>query len=205
MAYTREWAQVMNLLGSRDADEIDDASREAKVDLDERFRDVIQDVDAFPWKLKIPGVDVNQKLWMDIHPVSGYGVGGVTLGAVSANPSRYVFLTPAFINGQWYVPVNLPRGSIVTDVVLHVRQGSGTAIQGWFAQIDHVAGRTDIASGSVPIIVVGNYSMTLVGGFPYTIVSGFSYLLECYMTSTTDGNEARFYGATIGYKPPGAA
>src|SRR4051812_5094259 len=54
MPYTRTWAQVNALLGSRDADEIDDASRETHVDLTERFGDILKDVTADPWELDVP-------------------------------------------------------------------------------------------------------------------------------------------------------
>ena len=42
--YTRPWSEVMNLSGSRDADEIDDAAREDKQDLTERLSDILEDV-----------------------------------------------------------------------------------------------------------------------------------------------------------------
>jgi len=43
------------LLGSRDADEIDDAVRDFARDLDERLKDIIKDVLADPWRLKALG------------------------------------------------------------------------------------------------------------------------------------------------------
>jgi hypothetical protein len=61
--YTQAWSLVNFLLGTRDADEIDEASRETHRDLEERFKDILYDVEADPWKIKVPGVSITGNLY----------------------------------------------------------------------------------------------------------------------------------------------
>lgn len=101
MAYTRAWVEVLRLLGARDADEIDDASRETKVDLEERFTDILVDPAADPWRLKLP-VDVKR-----LHFSQAFHVSSQIESLQTVNLLGY-WITPLLANGGVLLQMALP-------------------------------------------------------------------------------------------------
>src|SRR5688572_13997738 len=109
--YSRPWDVLTWLLGARDADEIDDALRDAGTDLDERLRDIVEDIEADPWRLKTLG-SITTIPW---HSALVF----VTTGSASYDIIR---LTLGAVNSQItaYIPIVAPKGSILTNVIVRV-------------------------------------------------------------------------------------
>lgn len=107
--YTRPWDVLTWLLGARDADEIDDAVRDAGTDLDERLRDILEDVEADPWILKaLSNVTV-------VHWSKAY----VRMSTAFSQPTESVTrIRPSVISEFFvaYFPIDLPVGSTLTQV-----------------------------------------------------------------------------------------
>lgn len=144
MAYTRPWSQVLNLLGSRDADEIDDASREAHTDLTERFSDILEDVNADPWKIK--GVAFTQRF----HWSTGY-LGTPTSGAIGIG--NFVNPNASGASMTVYMPIQVPIGMKLVEVKFRWKlTGAGASA--------HADVQKNLSSASVSIIANANASGT---------------------------------------------
>jgi hypothetical protein len=126
MAYTRPWDQVLNLLGDRDADEIDDASREAHLDFTERFSSILFDVTADPWKVRTPGVAVDGTFAYNISAHTGAPGAGV---ADRTNPGQ---VSPSVAGGncELFFPVQVVSGAKIRAFSIRgVRSIAGASVQ----------------------------------------------------------------------------
>jgi len=152
MAYTRTWAEVLNLLGSRDSDEIDDASREAHVDFTERLSDILYDVNADPWVVRVPGVNIDGTV---THRMAAYasvlGTGTATRAPGSVHPAS------ASGSCELIFPVNGPQGSKVRAFnITGYRTIVGASVQAELWEIDTSTGAaTNLAAVSLTLIQGG--------------------------------------------------
>jgi hypothetical protein len=145
MAYTRDWAtEVLGRpLGSRDSDEIDDAMREFRVDLNERLTDILQDPAAFPWVLKIPGTGVDQSYNIRIPAAGGHIVSGLVfdpaLGGVKP--------TSAGGSGKWVCSLQVPR-------TIHVKAAVFSALRASPGIVTAKIVRVSAPTGGAPTVTV---------------------------------------------------
>lgn len=182
MAYTRPWDQVMNLPGSRDADEIDDENREGHVDFTERFNDIIQGgAAADPWKL-VGSFLVTRYLWSIGTPGT---VSSGTLGVGSAVGPNADGASVAI-----HVPVIVPLGAKLAGVKFQVNaSGAGTAIQ---ASVYKVFANGSVIGLGTPASPVGTGWQSInVGAISDVAADGDSYLATVLLTNGT-GTFARF-------------
>ena len=123
MSPTRDWAtQFLGTpLGSRDSDEIDDAIRELKVDLNERLPGIVKDVNAFPWQPNIvPGL-VTQIIRYPWH------IGWIqTSGTVVYGPN-YVSIADAGLTSKVWMPVPVLVGFRITKIAFRWMRNGLTA------------------------------------------------------------------------------
>lgn len=179
MAYTRVWADVNNLLGTRDSDEIDDASRETHVDLTERLTDILFDVAADPWKVKIPGVSGDGSQNHLVHPVAGNVFGNV---GMDVSIARSVQPLAVGNSGTWAGPIAVPRGSTLKSVVFHVvRSTAGAAVVCRVIKVDDSGTPTTV--GSDAAAVSGSPQLVTVGGLTEQFTSTAVYYLEVFLTA----------------------
>jgi hypothetical protein len=155
MAYTRTWPEVNFLLGTRDADEIDDASRETHLDLTERFSDILYDVNATPWKIKVPGVSPEGTYTYRI-PVVPWTL---ILGDVQRNnfdvqpiPSGGSFI-PCGLGFPLVIPANT---TILNYEIVGFRTAVGASVQVSLAELDYnTSSFTSLAVVVLPIVQPG--------------------------------------------------
>lgn len=139
MPYTRAWNPAGMLLGSRDADEIDNATRDFARDLDERFTDILVDPAADPWQLKANATK-HVMHWSAAHiQLRGATTDWPTQSAQRAIP-------PGVSEGFFaYFPIVAPKGSNLTELSVKCLRTTAPAILNTtFAKID--------AAGTVTII-----------------------------------------------------
>ncbi len=183
MAYVYTWAQILNLLGSRDSDEIDDSSREAKAGFDERFRDILWDVEADPWQVKVPGVNVDGTQSVRLTPPLGALLNSLTfdVATFSAKP------TAVSVGGVWIAAIPIPRGSTIKSANFVVsRKTAGATVTCKIVKVENAAGTaapipTVVASTGAAISAnMQNVSPGVITG---TIGTLEDYLLVCEITA----------------------
>lgn len=176
MAYTRPWAQVMNLPGSRMAHEIDDENREGHTDFTERFSSILVDVTADPWVLKLPGLtgaaEFSQHYMANAFPVVA-GTPTFTLNSVH----------PSLGNGN--LNVNVPivywQGTRITNLGIHgIRNHASAVVQATLYRVDD--------TGSVTPVVVVSLS---------AVSASFQSAVSAALTENMDANRAYFVQAVI--------
>lgn len=177
MAYTRTWAEVMMLLGTRDSDEIDDAVREARFDLMERFADILYDVEADPWKIKIPGVNSDGTQSHLIHPISGVVFDNV---GMNVDTARSVQPLAVGNSGTWAGPIPVPRGSVIKAIAFRVRRTTvGATVICRLIEVDIDGVRTVISNDAAP--VAGAAQTVAVSGLNEEMSSTAIYYLEVFL------------------------
>lgn len=180
MAYTRDWATevIGTPLGSRDSDEIDDSIREFKVDLDERFADIVKDPAADPWEAK-PLASQIRYPWSLGYAVSVSGTLGVgsQVNPVGASAAAVV-----------YVPVIVPVGMRLVDVKFRLNVASGAAANGTVTKTD-VTGA--ISFVGAPAVAVGaGWIDVSIGAVSELCAAGSSFLAT--VTLNNSGGTASF-------------
>lgn len=202
MAYTRPWADVNNLPGTRDADEIDDASRETHTDLEERFADIVQDVTADPWVLKVPGTGVDQSYSIRIPAAGGMIVSGLqfdpALGSVKP-------LT-AGGSGTWVCCIQVPRTLHVKGAIFTCFRAAPGIVTGKIVQIDGSSGATP----TPPNVVAQDSAPGSLSVIQAIVVSGVDEIIgdtnDIYFQVDITGNGAsvddtQFYAVNINVIP----
>jgi hypothetical protein len=200
VAYTRTWTQVLNLLGSRDADEIDDASREAKVDFTERFTDILYDVEADPWKVRIPGVAIDGTANMRILPVLGELIANLQFDV----STYFARPTAVSIGGVWVCSLPIPRGSTIIGVGFSVfRNTAGATVTCKLVKVEPGGSQTVVATQGAPVFA-GQQEVSL-GVLSEQITDLADYLLVAEIV--TDGvsvTNAQLAAVNVAYKVAGA-
>lgn len=193
MTYTRAWNPFTVLLGSRDADEIDDAVRDFASDLDERFKDIMIDPAADPVQLKTK----DTKFY--VH-WSGAQIVTIDPVGILANAGSYCYLNlTATLPGTFAArfPIHLPVGSLLHSVTVTFMNISNTgSIQGLVAKIEKATGTQTTISSFLsvadPAIQHGLDTVEQV------IDDGFFYYVEVDMsTGFAPTTDQRLYGITI--------
>jgi hypothetical protein len=150
MTYTREWDDIgLNLPGTRDSDEIDDASREAKVDLEERFSDIVKDVRADPWEAK-PLNTVTR-----IHYSAGFHVSSM-IETVTTVDIGFPYISPVLANGSLtiLVPIPVPVGQILSKVRVRAKlYNAGSILVASVKRVDASGLSTQLGIASVTGVV----------------------------------------------------
>lgn len=201
--YTQVWSLVNFLLGTRDADEIDDASRETHRDLTERFSDILFDVNADPWKVKVPGVSAAgtytnripvvpwtllegdvQRNNFDVQPAGG---------SVAACGLGFPLIIPA-------------DTTIINFEIIGFRTAVAAVVSVSLSELDsNTATWTSLAIASLPIVQPGIQSQ---GSADLNVVAAVnkSYYLSCLLRPATGATPetARLSSVGIGYKLAGA-
>lgn len=170
--YTRPWDAINWLLGSRDADEIDDGVRELGLDMDERLRDVLEDVEADPWVLKaLSNTTV-------VHWSKAY----VRMSTAFSQPTESVTrIRPSVISEFFvaYFPIDLPLGSTLTQAsarMLLTTAGAVAISSVALHKIDAadvatvVASASGVAGAAVQDIDLGPFSETLGVGERFVLL-----------------------------------
>lgn len=136
--YTRIWADVNNLQGTRMAAEIDDASRETHLDLTERFSDIVVDVNADPWVLKgLPAGTVDY----DLPHSAGIKSPNVTwVGTIL----EAVNFDSATADGIIQFPILAPRGSRLRRFSMNGRKQDAAATL--FMTLNEINADTNVGS-----------------------------------------------------------
>lgn len=118
MAYTRDWdTEVLNTPpGSRDSDEIDDAIREFKVDINERLADMVYDPSADPVQIKVPGINIDGSQNVKVPAVDGR----LMLNLQFDSTSYIVKPTAISQGGNWIASIPVPRGTTIRAVGFNV-------------------------------------------------------------------------------------
>lgn len=202
MAYTRVWAQVLNLLGARDSDEIDDASREAHLDFQERFSDILYDVVGDPWKVRIPGVAVDgiQSVRIPATPAVA------TLGT----PTRNNFDVQPGGTGApnaigLAIPIIVPIDSTLISVeVVGYRTAAGATVQLSVAQLDYTTELfTSLSVVSLPLVQAGK-QITSTGPLNVAMPSNKSFYASLFAQADASGvATARISSIGVIYKLAG--
>ena len=183
MAYTTLWATILNLLGTRDADEIDDASREARAGLEERFNDIIWGGAASdPWKIKVPGVNVDGTQNMKLT-----GPLGAVLSNLVLDASTYAVKPNAVAaGGVWICSLPLPRGSTLKAAIFNVsRKTIGATVTCKIVKVEQPTGSaapspTVIASSGG--LVDANIQAVNPGAVTEIITQSNDYFVVCEIT-----------------------
>lgn len=200
MPYTRPWDQVHNLQGGRDADEIDDHDREAHLDLSERLADVLYDVAADPWKVKIPGVAIDGTANVRLPAVMG-----VLIANLQFDVGTY-FARPAALGagGVWVCGIPVQRGSRIQGVTFSVfRNTAGATVTCKVVKVEAGGIQTVVATQGAPVFA-GQQEVSLTG-MDEQINDLADYLLVVEMV--TDGaslTNAQLAVANVFYKVSGA-
>lgn len=151
MAYTRDWdTEVLNTPpGTRDSDEIDDAIREFKVDLDERLRDMVWDLADDPVQVKVPGINVDGSQNIKVPAVDGRLMLNLQFDAAS----YIVKPTAVSQGGNWIASIPVPRGTTIHSVGFNVaRKTIGAAVT---CSVIKVQNATGIASPIPTVLFSG--------------------------------------------------
>jgi hypothetical protein len=131
------------LLGTRDADEIDDAVRDFARDLDERLATIIPDLDDDPLKLKVSSV-------VTYHHWAGALIHEVVAGVTDYNAVRLT-LNAAASTITVYLPITAPKGSELTNLIVRVlRTHAGAAVSISLIRINNDNTSTNIVNAFAP-------------------------------------------------------
>jgi len=152
MPYTQPWSLVNFLLGTRDADEIDDASRETHRDLEERFSSILYDVNADPWKIKVPGVSPTGTYT--------YRIPAVPWTLVFGDVLRNDFDVQPIMSGGSFIPCGLGYSllipadtTILNFEVVGFRTVAGASVQVSLVELDYNTSlATPLATVSLPLV-----------------------------------------------------
>lgn len=160
MAYLRPWDEVFNLLGSRDADEIDDASREGHFDLTQRFDDIIEGgAQADPWRLKQSSLsgDGNAKYLVAAETAVVDSVTEATRGPAYihpklANQGILVYFPITYVPGGTLIAWEIRgfRTTAAASVTAHLERTdilAGTSVGLQIMSLDDISASVQIASG----------------------------------------------------------
>jgi hypothetical protein len=202
--YTQLWPLVNFLLGTRDADEIDEASRETHRDLEERFKDILYDVEADPWKIKVPGVSITGTYTHRI-PVVPWTV---ILGSVVRNDFD---VQPDFQGGSFIPcglgwPLVIPADTtIINFEVVGFRTAVGASVQVSLAEVDYTtATTTSLAVVVLPVVQPG---IQFHSSPDLNVVAAVnkSYYLSAFLHPDTPAatTTARLSSVGIGFKLAG--
>lgn len=200
MAYTRTWAQVNNLLGSRDADEIDDASRETHTDLTERFSDIVYDVNADPWVLKTPGVAINgnQSYALPVHGASIFS-GNLVRDNFDVYPAAPSTTTVILI------PIAFPRdATVVSFEIRGFRTAVDATVQASLIELDSTTATfSTLANISLPSAIAG-IQTAASGAINAAAPFNKSYYIKAFLTAGAGGaTTARLSSVYYTVKLPG--
>lgn len=200
MTYTRTWSEVNNLLGSRDADEIDDASRETHVDLTERFADIVQDVNANPWKLKLPGLNPVDGTQSNPIPLTSGKMFGTTLEMIIADMA--IQPTAISVGNSWVGEIIAPYGSVIKAIQARVlRTTAGATVSMKFRTVDSTGVNTDVSVVAAPVNAALQY-ITITGLNQPT--NGLHCFVEVNLVADgSNANSARLLGVDVNFKPAG--
>lgn len=145
MPYTRPWDPANMLLGSRDADEIDDAVRDFANDLNERFSSILAGGDPTmdPWQLGAAATKVVAH-WSKAHIDVSTAYSKPT---VAVNRIRPSVVSEGFTA---YFPIVIPQGSQLTGLKAKVLKTSvTTTVQTGLHKIDNT-GTSSVVAGLDP-------------------------------------------------------
>lgn len=191
MPYTRTWDEVNNLPGSRDADEIDDASRETHLDLTERFDDIIKGgAAADPWVLKTTGL-ISRYSWAigtPAPPSSGLMSVGSAVGPNDPGAAQTIF-----------VPIIVPKGSKLLQVSFRLRlSGAGASAVATVYKLFADGSTAVVGTPASPGGTI--WTDALVGPVLETAGDGESFMAFVTLENGTLGTFARFgtFEVTLG-------
>ena len=196
MAYSRPWAEVYALLGTRDADEIDDNERENKSDLDERLADILHGgPTADPWVLKVPGVSVSGTQNYMLSSVQGQVFGDIGMDVSSARVAQPLAISNS---GTWVCGLPIPRGSKITAATFRVaRITAGASAICRIIKVDEDAVRTTVASEAAPVDASGLQDVE-ISGLTEEITTTAVYYLEVFLQSDgTTVNSAQLLSVNL--------
>lgn len=181
--YTRSWAPEAWLLGARDADEIDDGVRDAGNDLDERFQDVIVDVEADPWELKLPA-ELFESMLMLAGP-SSVGVGWVMgIEAVASNTATAgALITP--------IPFLRP-GMTITGFDSFGRRDASATAQVSLRYYDDGGGAATVVSAGHALDASGPSTLKSTASLGHVVEANRAYFLYTLVGGTGQVNQTWF-------------
>lgn len=200
MPYTRTWAEVMMLLGTRDSDEIDDAVREARSDLAERFASILFDVEADPWVVKIPGVNVDgTQNWL--YGSTDFELFGTTLTRALADLT--VHPTAVSVGNSAVLHLTAPRGSVIKGFSVRVLCETGATVSVTLRKITSLG-----VSSNIVIVAAtpGAAIQQVASGAALTeeLTSGADYFLEVNLVANgSSATSAKLFNADVQYKLSG--
>jgi len=159
MTYTRTWDQVLNVPGTRDADEIDNAFRETHTDLTERFAALVQDVNADPW-VPFSGALGFHRIHAWGGNATGFAVYDPTLGAVTPDAAGHT--------GLWLASLPMLRGLHLKSATFYIYGPNITAS----------VKRVNSATAEAPSIVASASSAIILTGPAGIVLSGLNEVIS---------------------------
>ena len=204
MAPIRDWATEIlgKPLGSRGSAEIDDAIREFKADLHERLEGILYDPNEFPWKIRIPGVEVDG--------YQSYSVPVVTAVGTLGTPTRGSFdVKPGAVGAGGAIGLGVPivapaGGTLVIAEMKGYRTHAGATVQMSVAELDS-ATETFTAVSVVSLDAVSaDLQIKQSGLLNLPMTSDKSYYLSLFLQADASGvDTARISSVYYTVKLPG--
>lgn len=201
MPYTRPWAQVFALPGSRDSDEIDDNDREHHTDLTERLDDIIFGGAASdPWILKVPGVEVtgNQSYALPVHGAQIFA-GNLVRDNFDVYPAAPSTTTVILI------PITFPRDATVVSFEIRGFRTAGDAtVQASLVELDSTTATfSTLANITLPSAIAGIQTVAS-GAINAAAPFNKSYYIKAFLTAGAGGaTTARLSSVYYTVKLPG--
>jgi hypothetical protein len=189
MAYTRDFEPLTIMLGSEDADTIDDKMRMFAQDVFERLVTLVQDINADPLVLKV--LDDEQRVhWSAGAPQTTSTAWGVLLGGVAGGP------VTVGATSSWYIAIPLSVAKKLSTLNARV-QVTGTASGNLSLRAVNDAGAmVEIASvGISPDADV--QTVTIVENVVAT--AGYSYYVRITLTTGPDAILDQAWLFDVGY------
>lgn len=174
MAYTRDWNNATPA-GTRAAKEIDDAAREHKVDIYERFLTLLDpatdfDDDPLVLKAELTGL-VEGKI--KIVPFCSFVMDGADASGDNYRSNRLVI--PAIAAGI-YAPVIMPPGAVITKIEWVVSNDDTNTLTAKFRSVIAGTVLTEVDENVLTSNTSGTHLMTS-GVLAITIANNKSYYL----------------------------
>jgi hypothetical protein len=196
MAYDNAWSKVIPA-GSVAANLIDDHIRQVRLDLEQRLEDVVEDMTADP-------IIVNSSVKKTIH----WSKGNQYKLTVLADDNWLGFnigdgfftLSPGAVSDtlQWIIPLDLPPGVTLTDVVARVYRDSGATVS--MAILEHTDTPTKNQIGSTQTSASTGWHDLSQTGLTHVIDEADSYLVQVLLTADgSNATSARLLHLTVEY------
>jgi len=184
MAYTRPWDPPNMLLGSRDADEIDDAVRDFARDLDERMVDFMIDPTADPVQLKT--VNVTERMHWSAGDVE-------TDGATRVHNAIYPATTTDFVIVR--IPLILGVGSIIREVTARIMRVTAMTFTFDLIKIDAAGVASAVFTSIVPPTDPGIQDVSS-GALNETVDADTTYFIMVSIIADATPSNGRLFSVT---------